>query len=367
MRKFLSSIRTDVGEFPRASQSTPAPAPAPLSVISLTPLLSPSSPPIVAWNGYSNLFRPSNSIRENAFELVTLSLIGCIILLCFFSFTITFYLCLKSRRWRHLRHFNSFWTTRILLVSFASLWALGEALRLNIFRGRYLFPFLPSTSLDQQINLCKVHQVFSLGFFEPGFLVTLLLLVNVSIRKQFPRRMWALGTVFLACSPVFALQTLSVFFSPLNTRLPNIMHESSLHYTDHYGNTVVLCKYPVLSILIFAAFAGGYILTFLISSWKVVSFVINKNLTARINALASTVMVALPLQILFLASSTLCSPVEIPHRCTMLATFLCVAWFVVTGEFILVITPISEAFVAGGHSCPWRPGIGSLRRRLHRS
>lgn len=356
MRKFLSIIRADVVvEFP------PVPAPAPLP---FSPLFSPSSSPTYTLDRDCYLFHPSNSIRDIAFDFITLSIIGCIVLLCFFSITVILYLSLKSRQWSHLRSFNSFWFTRILLVSFASLWAVGEALRLNIFRAQYFFPFLPSMSLDQQINLCKIHQVLSLGLFEPAFLVTLLLLVNVSIRHQFPPRMWALGTVFLACSPIFALQTLSVFFSPLNTRLPNIMHESSLHYTDHYGNTVVLCKYPVLSILVFGAFVGGYILAFLVSSWKVVSFVLNNNLRARINNLASTVMIALPLQILFLAFSILCSPVGITHRCAVLAMFLSVAFFIVTGDFILVITPITEAFVAGGHFCPWRPDFGSRRRRL---
>lgn len=357
MRKFLSIITADVVvEFP----SPPAPVPAPL------PLLSPSPSPIHSWDTDCYFFSPSISIRETVFDIITLSLIGCIVLLCFFSITIILYLCLKSRRCRRLRTFNSFWFTRILLVSFASLWAVGEALRLNIFRGQYFFPFLPSMSLDQQINLCKIHQVLSLGFFEPAFLVTLLILVNGSIRNQFPRRTWALGTVFLVCSPIFALQTLSVFFSPLTTRLPSIMQESSLHYTDHYGNTVVLCKYPVLSILVFGAFVGGYILAFLVSSFKVVSSVINKNLRTRMNALASTVMVALPLQILFLAFSIQRSPVEITHRCFVLGMFLSVSWFVVTGNFILVITPITDVFVAGGHFCPWRPGFCSWRRRRRR-
>ncbi|KAI5657565.1 hypothetical protein M9H77_26358 [Catharanthus roseus] len=123
----------------------------------------------------------------------------------------------------------------------------------------------------------------------------------------------------------------------------------------------MLCKYPLISSLIFGAFAVSYLLAFLISSWKVVAFVINKNIRARINTLASTVMIALPLQVLCLALSALWTPDDPAYGCAVLAMFLCVVWFVVVGEVILVITPITEALAAGGHYCPWSPSM-SLRR-----
>lgn len=292
---------------------------------------------------------PSIPIADSAFDLATLSFIGGLILLSTVSLSFILYLRLQSRRLHHLHHFNYLWTVRLLLVTFASLWALNELLRLPIFRRGYLYPFLPALTLSQQTNLCKVHVVLSLGFLEPGFLVTLLFLVNVSIKKRLPRRMWALAiSVCTSCSPILLLQAIFVFYSPFEGHLPKLMHGSSVLLTDMYGKQTVLCTYPFFSSATFGVFAIAYSLAFLLSCWRVVAFVINKSIRARIDMLVSTLMITLPMQMLCLALTFLWSPDDLAYCFVVLAMFFCVAWLLVVGLVILVIKPIIDALAAGG-------------------
>lgn len=328
----------------------------------LTPAPSPSSNNNLddAYHRSHIFLFPSIPFADSAFDLGTLAFIGGLLLLSSLSFSLVMHLRLRSRRLRHLQHFNYLWAVRLLLVTFASLWALNELLRLPIFRRDYLYPFLPAFTLSQQANLCKVHVVLSLGFFEPGFLVTLLFLVNVSIKKRLPRRMWSLAlSACVTCSPILLLQAIFVFYSPLEKRLPKLMRGSSVLLTDIYGKQTVLCTYPLFSSAIFGAFAIAYSLTFLLSCWRVVAFVINKNIRARIDMLVTTLMITLPMQILCLALTFLWSPNELAYCCAVLAFFSCVAWLLVVGEVVFVIKPIIEALAAGGACGDWRPAISS--------
>lgn len=75
---------------------------------------------------------------------------------------------------------------------------------------------------------------------------------------------------------------------------------------------------------------------------------INKNLQSRINMLASTVMVTLPLQILCLAVTQFWSPGSAMFGGFLLAAFICVACMLIVGQMILVIKPITEALAAAG-------------------
>ena len=104
---------------------------------------------------------------SKAFEFATLSVIAMVLLLSLISLVFIFHLRLKSRSSLHLRKFNKQWTVRLLLVVFVSSWAVNELL-LRV-------PFVQETlTLSKEFQLCKLHLVLSLGFLEPGFLVTLL-------------------------------------------------------------------------------------------------------------------------------------------------------------------------------------------------
>ncbi|KAI3457952.1 hypothetical protein Pfo_014615 [Paulownia fortunei] len=328
--------------------------------VSLSSLSSPSPSPYPPLH-LPNFIAPESSLFHSipvpniVVDLATLSFIAGLLLLSLLAFAFIFHLHLRSRRAHHLRNFNSLWTLRSLLVSLASLWAVNEILRLPLVRKKHLYPFLPSITLQQQANICKLHVVLSLGFLEPGFLITLFLLVNVSIKKRNPRRMWPLVSVLTLCSPTILLQIFFVYFSPLDTQLPKFMHGSSVLSTNLFGNKTVLCTYPFFSWLIFGAFTVAYAMAFLLSCWRVMACVINKGIGHRINVLATTVMVALMVQILCLGLSWLWMPETVVYGCVVLTMFICVASCMAVGEFLLVLKPIRDALAAGGDCCQWTP------------
>ncbi|XP_060203963.1 uncharacterized protein LOC132632142 [Lycium barbarum] len=248
------------------------------SSIFSTPAHFNSTFPLTDPSTNSTFIFPSTPVADGTFDFVTFCFISGLTLLSLLSFVFIFHLRLRSRQFPHLRNFNSLWTVRLLLIFFALLWALNEVFRLHFIRRKYIFPFLPSLTLNQQHNLCKVHVVLSLGLFEPGFLITLLFLVNVSIKKQSPSGIWAAIIVWPICFPLLVLQTLSVFFSPLQEHIPKYMHSSSFISTDLLGNKTVLCTYPLYSAIFFGGFVVAYLSAFLFSCWRVISFVINRKI-----------------------------------------------------------------------------------------
>ncbi|CAK9146514.1 unnamed protein product [Ilex paraguariensis] len=267
-----------------------------------------------------------------------------------------------SRQSHHLQNFNNLWTVRLLLVSFVSLWVINEVLRLPSFHRRHLYPFFPSLTLTQQANLCKFHLVLSLGFLEPGFLLTLLFLVNVSIRKRNQHDWSAITSMFIMWFPILLLQICFVYFSPFKSQLPAVMHRSFLLILDVSDESMVVCTYPLLSCIVFAAFAIAYSLGLLLSCWRVVAFVINKGTRVRIKMLVSTVMTALTMQILLLVLASLWPGYNI----VVLAMFTCVSLCAAVGEVIAVIKPTMDALAAGGECCRWSP-TGPLRPEVDQS
>lgn len=307
------------------------------------------------------VFMPALPILNSAFDLTTVTFISSLIILSVLSLCFIFHLRFKSKSLTHLQGFNSIWTVRFLLVLFIFFWAITELLRLPFFRRRYLYPFLPPFSISQQSHLCKVHVFLSLGFFEPAFLVTLLFLLNASIKKKTPNDTWAITFVLLTCLPITTLQGFLIFFDPLVSHVPWLLRQNSVVINDGFGSDTVLCSYPFLNSVVFAGFGIGYSLWFLFSCWRVLSLVINKGLRVRIFALASTVLVALPLQLVALAFTVFWRPDEELYGVVSLVAFLGVFCCAVTGEGILVIKPISDALDAGGHCCRWNTRHGGGR------
>ncbi|EYU19680.1 hypothetical protein ABFS82_06G097900 [Erythranthe guttata] len=335
MRKLLSHHHHNVLSSSSSFLLPPSPSP------------SPSQFPIVPdYTTHEIFFFSSIPIAKSGFDLATLATIAALLLLSLISFSVVIYTRLRSRRLRHLENFNSLWTVRLLLVTITSIWAVNEILRLPLVRRKYLYPFLPTLNLHQQSNICKIHVVLSLGFLEPSFLVTLLFLVNVSIKKSNPSRMWALVSLLAVCAPVTLLQLFFVYSSPLEGRLPRFMHGSSVAGSDYFGSRTALCTYPFFSSVVFGGFAAAYAVAFLCSCWRVMDLVINKGIRNRIYLLAAAVMVALSVQIACLSLSWLWMPEEAAYGYVVLAMFLFVAGSMAVGEVILVIKPIAEALSA---------------------
>ncbi|KAL2339566.1 hypothetical protein Fmac_007506 [Flemingia macrophylla] len=304
------------------------------------------------WMCWVHSFSPSSPVLNSIFDLVTVSLISGLIILSVLSLCFIFHLRLKSKSITHLQGFNSLWSVRFLLVLLIFLWSMTELLRIPFFRRKYLYPFLPSFAVSHQANLCKVHIVLNLGFFEPAFLLTLLFLLNASIKKKTPNDASAITFVLLTCLPIAALQGLLIFFSPLRNHLPV---DTSVALDHGYGFQTVLCAYPFLSSVVFAGFCAAYSTWFIFSCWRVLTLVINKGLRLRIYALSAVMLLALPLQVVALGFTVLWSPQEKLYGVVSFVGFLSALCCAITGEGILVIKPISDALDAGGNSCGLTP------------
>ncbi|KAJ4726733.1 Plasminogen activator inhibitor [Melia azedarach] len=301
-------------------------------------------------------------IPDFAIDLATLSLISFLLLLSFFSLCLIFYLHFKTQNTHYLQRFNALWTVRLLLVFIIILWTLNENLRLPLLRRNYLYLFFQNLTLFQQSSLCKVHLVLSLGFLEPGFLVTLLFLLHVSIKKKTPRGSWAFALLLAVCLPLSVLQFLFVFFQRLEKRLPMFFRRSSVIFrVEDSGEKTVLCSYPLLSTCLFGGFIVVYLLYFLFSCWSVVSLVINKKLRIRTYTLAFAVLTSIALQVLFLGLSVLWTPEKQAFGLVTFLAFLSTFTCAVVGQGILVISPIADSLAVGGrHFCRrWHPPIWS--------
>ncbi|KAH7543775.1 hypothetical protein ACOSP7_031475 [Xanthoceras sorbifolium] len=297
---------------------------------------------------------PSLPFLDFAVDLAPLLLVVALLLLSLLSFGFIFHLRFKTRKSHYLESFNSLWTVRLLLVSFVILWALNELLRLPFLRKKYFHHFLSTLTRTQQANLCKVHVVLSLGFLEPGFLVILLFLLNVSIKKKTPRGSWAFAFLLATCLPVFLLQFLFVFFRRLDFHLPESFFESS-KVSGADGETV-LCSYPLLSTILFGAFVIIYCFYFMFSCWTVLSLVINKMLRSRIYCLTVTVLSTISLQVLFQGLSALWPPEKQAFGALELVIFLSMFTCAAVGEGIFIIIPITDSLAVSGECYRWISG-----------
>ncbi|KAK7317093.1 hypothetical protein RJT34_01038 [Clitoria ternatea] len=304
------------------------------------------------------LFNPAIPFLNSIFDLVTITFVSALIILSFLSLCFIFHLRLKSKFITHLQNFNSLWTVRSLLVLYVTLWAITELFRLTLFRYKYLYPFFPSLAkVLRQETLCKVHIVLSLGLFEPAFLLTLLSLLNASI-KNMTRNMWhVIVFVLLTCFSMATLQGFLLFFVPLKQEVPLHFLQSSMVLENDEAD-MCLCVYPLLNSVVFAVFGATYSAWFVLSCWRVLSLVINKGLRRRIYGLASVVMVAVPLQVVCLGLTMFWSPNDNVYAVVSFVAFFGVVCTGATGEGILVIKAISDALDAGGNHGLWGGGGG---------
>ncbi|XP_050385633.1 uncharacterized protein LOC126802122 [Argentina anserina] len=258
---------------------------------------------------------------DSALDLITLLFIVTLLLLSILSLGFIFHLCFKSRTAHHLQHFNSLWTVRLLLVIFVIFWSFNELLRLPSFRRTYLYGRYPFLS-----TFFKVE-----GFEE---------------EDKF-------------CKIFFLFSPIDKMFLPL----PAVFTRSSMVKAVESGKMVAFCEYPLLSTVIFGVFAATYFMWFLFSLWKVLSLVINKGLRMRIYALAVTVLVPLPVQVILLGLSVMWNPDKPAFAAISFVVFLITFVSFAVGQGILVLKPIADSLAAGGESCRWNPQVEVVKGR----
>ncbi|KAK2634111.1 hypothetical protein Ddye_028903 [Dipteronia dyeriana] len=303
---------------------------------------------------------PALPFLDFAVDLAPLVLVAVLLFLSLLSFGFIFHLCFKTRKSQYLESFNSLWTVRLLLVAFIILWTLNELLRLPFFRKKYYHTFFSTLTLTQQANLCRVHVVLSLGFLEPGCLVILLFLLNVSIKKKTPRGSWALALLMATCLPVFLLQFLFVFYQHFELHLPKFFIESSK--VSGAEGEMVLCSYPLMSTILFGAFVTIFCFYFMFCCWTVLSLVINKTLRSRIYCLSVTVVSTIALQIFFLGVSAFWPPEKPAFSVLELVIFLSFFTCTAVGEGIFIIVPITDSLSVSRES--FRLNSGEQTRPL---
>lgn len=306
---------------------------------------------------------------STAFDFATLPVIVTVLLLSVLSLSFIFHLRLQSSRLR-LREFNNLWSVRVLLVLFICYWAINEITRLPLFRRRYIFP---SLTLSEQEDLCKLHVVFSLGFLEPGFLITLLFIINESLKAdygnyhqhhhhQHSSEIWSLLSVLLMSLPTLILQIISVFVTPYFFK--EQYFTSSLVTEDDDGNKSMTCTFPLVSSIIFVAFAVVYSVSLVLCCWRVAALVINKKMRLRISLLGLTVIISLAIQSLLLGVASMWTTNSVNSSSSvwlggvLFGMFLSLAMGASVAEIALVINPILEALLAdGGDNCDWNPVV----------
>ncbi|KAL1337288.1 hypothetical protein HN51_031941 [Arachis hypogaea] len=297
------------------------------------------------------MLMPTSRAVNSAFEVATVTLISTLIFLSVVSLFLIFHLQFKSKSLKHLKNFNSLWAVRFLLVFLISLWSLSELLRLPLIRHLHLrlFSFLSDQNdqVSNQVGLCKLHIILSLGFFQPAFLVTLLFLFNASIVTTAKNHFGTVLSVFLTCLPVSALHGILMFSTSWQRALPPTFRQAHVVVTDAFGEDTVLCTYPLLSSAVFAVFAIAYSACFLLSCWNVLSLVINKGLRLRIYGLSTALLFALPIQVVALGFTAVWTPESQLYGVFSLVVFLGAFVCAVTGEGFMVIKPISDALDAG--------------------
>lgn len=270
---------------------------------------------------------------DAALDLTAFAFIGALILLSLLSLSFVILLRFKSASSsvsKPLHDFNSLWTVRLFLASFVSLWSLSQLLPLRRLRSPYR---------------CQIHVVLSLGLLQPAVLLTILFLVSSCVCQVHRRALVAIALVLASCVPTLALQAFSVFFD--FTALPFIPFQNrSFVLHDHGGESGAMCTYPPLSVLIFGVFGIGFLVSFLLSCYRVVSVVINNGLRVRIYVLAIATLASLVNQIFFLGVSALRRPGDAAHAVAELIVFLSALSCAVVGEGVLVIRPIVDSLAA---------------------
>ncbi|XP_008775481.1 uncharacterized protein LOC103695834 [Phoenix dactylifera] len=238
----------------------------------------------------------------------------------------------RSRRRNRLLGLNSLWPVRLLLVLFASLWALAELFRLPLLRHLLRLP-LPLR--HDPTPLCVAHVFAAHALAEPCFFATVLFLLRASNQAKSSTPA-AFAAALATAIPFLTLHALFLY-------LPvDLLGPPSFAYRVR-PSAEPRCTYPLFGAVLLAALGAVYVPLFVSACWGAVSVVINKRLRVRLYALAAAVVAALCVQVATLALSALWDPGKVTSEGLKLAAFVAVSCCAAAGEVILVIQPVLEA------------------------
>lgn len=286
---------------------------------------------------------PLTNPVADAFGAITLGLVLLFALAGFCCLAYILYFRSQTRRedLHKFREFNSPWMIRTVLILFQILCVLGELSRIRLFRTHW---FLHSLSLKWQETICRFHLMVFLGFTEPGFFLTLYFLVRRSLRHEANGRVFTF--VLLMCLPTIIAQ---VCINVINPRI-EIQKEGYGGKIPKYFTAAVFeegnlafCTYPLLSIIVHGVFVASFVSYFLYLGLKIISLAINKSLERRVWVMIFSVVVFLPLRILFLGFTVMSKPGELAFEALAFLGFLALLLSTSVSVVISVLRPIVDS------------------------
>eukprot|EP00252_Welwitschia_mirabilis_P005162 TRINITY_DN1561_c0_g1_i2.p1 TRINITY_DN1561_c0_g1~~TRINITY_DN1561_c0_g1_i2.p1 ORF type:complete len:427 (-),score=16.72 TRINITY_DN1561_c0_g1_i2:63-1343(-) len=262
-----------------------------------------------------------------------------------------------------LQYFNLNWIPRLVLLVSAILWCLAEIFRPHLLRNRgWALHFL---SIKWQHNLCRIYLLWNLGLMEPLFFLILAFLLCKSLRhgekdkdldywsgNRKPKSSKSFFLTVSLCSTVFVVQ---LFFNVVS---PSVQfHDGYRHDKEGFGKRIpsyftrafkdrrgeVFCAYPLFSVIVHGVFACLFITYFLYIGTRLIKKVINRVLQRRIYWLIFSVVVLLPLRVLFLGFSSFFSPGRLMFEAFVLFGFFAHIVCVAVGVRILVHRPVADS------------------------
>lgn len=304
---------------------------------------------------------PLTKLVPDAFGVVTISLVLLLTLLgllCI-AYSLYFQSHVRNQRFLQLGYFSGPWIIRIAFILFSICWAIGEILRLSLFRRHRRI--LSGLDLRWQENVCKWYIVSNLGFAEPCLFLALVFLLRAPLKMESGALSgrWNRNTacyIFLCCLPVFALQLAIVLSeSRLNggsgsyVDLPrNFTRTYSRVIMDGDEEEVALCTYPLLSTVVLGVFAAVLTAYLFWLGRRILKLVINKRLQKRVYTLIFSVSCFLPLRIVMLCLSVLTKVDTVLFEALSFLAFSSLFCLSVVSICLLVYFPISDSMALRG-------------------
>jgi hypothetical protein len=154
--------------------------------------------------------------------------------------------------------------------------------------------------------------------------------------------------VLISCLPLFVLHLILVVISRSDDHhrvfgglLPSYFTESHVLLDDL--DKIVLCSYPLVSIVALALFAAVFIAYFSILGYKIFRAIINRKLRTRLRSMVLIVVILLPFHVMLLGVSVWMHPRHSAFEVVMLLRFLALLLCITAAIGVLVVFPIFEA------------------------
>nr|GMD83043.1 ADP-ribosyl cyclase/cyclic ADP-ribose hydrolase [Ipomoea batatas]GMD92975.1 ADP-ribosyl cyclase/cyclic ADP-ribose hydrolase [Ipomoea batatas] len=288
----------------------------------------------------------------DALGVLTICLVALLVLLGLFCilYLVYFHARIRGQGYIQLGYFSGPWIIRITFILFAIWWGIGEVLRLSLLRrdGR----LLNALNRKWQETVCKCYIVSNLGFAEPCLFLIVVFLLRASLQKSVTlNRKWNGKTaayVLLFCLPVFVLQLIVISIGPKFNK------ESDAHKLPHYftraaspktkdDGDIALCTYPLLSTICLGLFATILTCYLFWLGRRILHLVINKGLQKRVYTLILSVSGFLPLRVVLLGLSVLCTPGGLVYEILAFLGFLSLLCCAGVGICTLVYFPVADS------------------------